>query len=52
MKRENGRLRELVKSGEVRQQPKTSLRRGRKKPFKTFRLKRGVRIEKDVKSVA
>ncbi len=51
MRRKNGTLNKLVKKGEVarhrRAEAKTA---GKRIPFRTFRLKKGIRIEKASKS--
>jgi hypothetical protein len=50
----NGRLQELVRTGAVRKHPRTAMdsrRAAKGKPFRTFRLRGGVKIEKAVKSV-
>lgn len=48
MARKNGRLNELAKKGEIKRHRKTAPKAATK-PFRTFRLKEGVRIEKAVK---
>ena len=48
MARKNGRLNELAKKGEIKRHRKTAPKVATK-PFRTFRLKEGIRIEKAVK---
>ncbi len=45
------RLNQLVKSGDVKKFRRARATRNGRKPFRTFRLKAGVKIEKAVKSV-
>jgi hypothetical protein len=55
MSTKNGKLEALIKSGEVIVHPRTAskaaLKRAAKGQFKTFRLKKGIRIEKAAKKI-
>ena len=55
MSKKNGKLEELIKSGEVIVHPRTAskaaLKRAAKGQFKTFRLKKGMKLEKVVKDL-